>query len=394
MYAAERVFAAAPPAYVVALLLQLFWIPLRLLRIAGRDLAHDDELIAVMPLVAMVLMVGASRELARRGRGRVRAGMIVTFVSNVLWVALIVLGTAVATVDREQYAAMLDWLMWLTSGVTVLGVIGLAIAAGRGGTLTSAILIVLTSLVVVSAASMSIARLIGPGYIFWFYATIASVHAILGISLVAAIARQCEAPVRDHRRASRSFSLLAWLFAARAAFGCVMAVVGSSTTIVQMWMLGIEGVLLAAISLVMWDIAQSRLPMLPRFLPHLALAGVFVTTILIFDIIVWVFQSGLSDWYGSGHFIALRAWHLAAAAVGDGLLVGSVLRYAKHAPAIRWSVVTSAIVFGAVTAFEFISDRGTWVCEAIACTALIVVSRVAARALADDPVPTTADVFG
>jgi NhaP-type Na+/H+ or K+/H+ antiporter len=76
MYAAERVFAAAPPAYVVALLLQLFWIPLQLLRLAGRDVAHDDELIAIVPILAMVMMVGASRELVRRSRRRVRAGMI------------------------------------------------------------------------------------------------------------------------------------------------------------------------------------------------------------------------------------------------------------------------------------------------------------------------------
>jgi len=97
---------------------------------------------------------------------------------------------------------------------------------------------------------------------------------------------------------------------------------------------------------------------------------------------------------GTGRYVVFESWELAAAAIGNVVLLVSLWRYAKHAPAIRRIVIGGTVVVAAATAFElFGPERAMWVCEAIACCAVIPALRATAIALADDPVPTTADVF-
>ena len=68
-------------------------------------------------------------------------------------------------------------------------------------------------------------------------------------------------------------------------------------------------------------------------------------------------------------------------------------RYGRRAPAIRRKLVVSALVFVAAVGYELIGDDHLWICEAVACVALLPAFRAMAKALAGDSVQTTADVF-
>ena len=105
MYALERVFAAAPPLYVVALLLQLWWLPMRLLQIAGWDGAveHGRDISTAMTFVVTIALIGASWELIRRSRGRVRVGMVMTFAVNVLGLGLQLFMVYASMYDRDLF---------------------------------------------------------------------------------------------------------------------------------------------------------------------------------------------------------------------------------------------------------------------------------------------------
>jgi hypothetical protein len=396
MYADRRVFAAAPPLYVVALLIQLWWIPVGFLQVAGWDgwAIHRRELSSAMSLVTMLLLVAASWELVRRSRSRsrVRIGMVVTFAANLIGLAIQLIWIYGLT-SSEANIAVFETLGWATMVVGMLGVFGLAVAAGRRSLGTSLIVIALTA-VAVSPLRFVIGAIAGAEFAYWFQMAVAPVRVVLALIVIGAIAKQCYEPIRDHLRASRRFSLLVWLFAARAAFSCVVVVVGRSTIIVQLWLIGVETVMLSLVAVITWGIAQSQLPRMPRYALHLAMAGALVALFLITQIFVAVFALRIRDWYGNGHYIAIESWQVAPAAIANGFFVVALWRYAKHARAIRRSVIGGAIVVAAATAFElFGSEMATWVCEVIACAALIPAFRATALALADDPVPTTADVF-
>ena len=170
----------------------------------------------------------------------------------------------------------------------MLGVVGLAIAAGRGVLVTSLIVVVLTILVVTGPVQMLIVRIGGEEFLFWYYAALAPLRAVLLLIMIGAIAKQCYEPLPDPRRASRRFALLVWLFAARAMFACVMVALGSS----QLWSVGVETALLVLIAALMWSIAQTQLPQLPRFSMHVGMVGVLLSALLIAEILEAVFDTG------------------------------------------------------------------------------------------------------
>jgi chromate transport protein ChrA len=390
MYAAERVFAAAPPLYVVALLIQLWWIPVRFLKM-GWDVTeqYNTDVSRAMSMVAMVLLVGASWELVQRSRSRVRFGMALTFATNLVALALEMFRFYAVAPDRHAILHFYNSLQWVYVVVDVLGVTGIAVAAGRQTLGTSLVVIALTASLATPARD-AIRDLVGWSFSYWFHVAAVSLRALFAIIVIGVIAQQCFAPVRDHLQAARRFSLLAWLFAMRAAFACVMLAAARSTSIVQLWLVGLEAVLLLLVAMIVWGIAQNQLPRMPRYSLHVALAGIVLTWTLSANVILLGFGAPHDDGTGSG----LESWQLAAAAIANVVLLVSLWHYAKYARAIRRSVIAGTVVVVAATAFElFGPDRVMWVCEVLSCVAVIPAFRATAIALADDPVPTTADVF-
>jgi hypothetical protein len=381
--------------YVVGLLIQLWWIAVRLLVFAGWDglMEHGRDLSTAMMLVGMVALIGASWELVHRSRGRVRIGMVLTLVANVVGLALQLFWIYAMMTSRDLYLETLDPLSWVTSISYVLGVVGLATAAGRGTLVTSVIAVVLTVMVVIGPVQMLIFRAGGEQLLFWFNMALSPLRAVLLLIMVTAIAKRCYEPVRDPRRASRRFGLLVWLFAARAILACVMVGMGSVPVVTQLGLVGVETVLLALIVAAMWGIAQTQLPQLPRFSMHVGMIGVLTSVFLIAEILETVFDYGMEDWIEYRNYVAIESWQLAAAAIGGAVWMVAFWRYGKHAPALRRKLVVSALVFAAAVGYELIGDRHLWICEAIASVALIPAFRAMAKALAGDSVQTTADVF-
>ena len=391
MYADERVFAAAPPLYVVGLLIQLWWIPVRLLTFAGWDglIEHRRDLSTAMMFVGMVALIGASWELVRRSRGRVRIGMVLTLVTNVVVLAIQLFQIYAMLTSRDLFLDTLDPLSWISSISYVLAVVGLAIAAGRGSLATSLITVALTVMVVSGLVQRLLFGVGGEGILFWFFMALSPLRAVLVLIIITAIAKRCYEPVRDPRRASRGFALLVWLFAARAMFACVMVALGASGT--QPWLVGVETALLALIVAVMWGIAQTQLPQLPRFSMHVGMVGVLISVFLIAEILEAVFDTGTEIRFSyARQFEAIGSWQLATAAIGGAVWMIAFWRYA---PAIRRKLVVSALVFAAALGYELIGDNHLWVCEAVACVALLPAFHAMAKALAGDSVQTTADVF-
>jgi hypothetical protein len=392
------VFAAAPPLYVVALLIQLWWIPVRFLKLGGWDVLARNytEVSHAMAVTSLVMLVGASWELVRRSRDRVRIGMVMTFAANVAGLALEMFRLyAEASDSPSHYLAVNNSLHWAFIVPDILGVIGLAVAAGRRVLATSAIVIALTALLATPMVR-AIGHIAGSSFVYWFHIATASLWTVLALIVIGVITTQCSGPVRDHLQATRRFSLLAWLFAMRAAFACVMIAVGGSTASVQLWLIGFETALLSLVAMITWGIAQNQLPRMPRYSLHVALAGVLITWAQSADVMLMVLVGPHGEMYGegAGRYIALESSQLAAAAIGNVVLLVSLWRYAKYARAIRPSVIAGTIVVAAATAFElFANDRAMWICEVISCVAVIPAFRATAIALADDPVPTTADVF-
>jgi hypothetical protein len=388
------VFAAAPPAYVVALLIQLLWIPLRLLSLAGWDVfeEHDTAVTTALNFVATALLVSASWELVRRGRGRVRAAMVVTYVMNVGSFAI--QAYAFATMFGSRSGDWLVVLSWVWPISAVVAIVGLAIAAGTRS-LGSSIVALLLSLALYEVPPVS-RLLVGLGAaLFWVFAVCVTLRNFVLIKVVAAIAKQCYEPTRDPVRASRGFRWLAWVFAARAAFAVVIIAIGTSTLITQIWLIGIQVVLLGAFAYLAWGIAQTQLPQLPRYSMFFAVTSVLFAMFVLGQGPVTIIGFGHVNWYESGDVIEPSWWQLVPAMLGVAWVVMTLGRYAKRARSIKTSVAIGGAVFTATTCYALLVRGLTdaWVCAAVGSVAMIPALRATAKALAAEPVQTTADVF-
>lgn len=134
MYARQRVFAGAPPTYVVAMLLQLSWLPIWLANLVGIEVPHTNDIRSTFAQIGSAYIVAASWGLARRASGRVAWGAAIAFIANSVTVAFQVY--LIYLLDHRNgldgIESTLRVVAWVFPICISVATVALAVAAGRG----------------------------------------------------------------------------------------------------------------------------------------------------------------------------------------------------------------------------------------------------------------------
>jgi hypothetical protein len=390
MYARQRVFAGAPPTYVVAMLLQLSWLPIWLANLVGIEVPHTNDIRSTFAQIGSAYIVAASWGLARRASGRVAWGAAIAFIASSVTVAFQVY--LIYLLDHRNgldgIESTLRVVAWVFPICISVATVALAVAAGRGAMPVTIPMIALTFILI---PIPPLRELLASNEVF-FVARIGMdpARGLFTILSVAAIARQCREEHRDHVRGARGLNLLALLGGLYGLVAIVAAVLGASTILVQIYLLAIEGVLLVAI---VWALhAIARAAHLSRYVLHAAIICVLFTLFarLHATLSVYGVFSGDLDWYHDGSRLTPDWWQEVEVPLAMLCVVGVLWRYSRDKIVL---LCGAAGVTAVIASLFFIDYRATWVCTGVTCFALIPALVRTAKKLRADPVKTTADVF-
>lgn len=393
----------APPAFVVAMVAGVMWIPWALCRYFVDLPATAAQYIAIntgITFGAMLATVAAFGELAVRARGGIRAWLAVAAIATLL-AMFVSLASGFFGIKLARHLPYEVWsaiLQWSTSVPWLIAWLALGFAGWRAQRRT-AITLLAMSIVLCNLPPVRehIYAPLGPYFLFFLYVINAPIRNVIAILLAGAIAKRAHEPSRDHERAARSAKLLAFAIGALALVQLVSAagVRLISEEVDVRFGFSLADLLAALlVGVALWRLAQQQLPALPRYRSHVAALVALYTSGMVFETFTYSTTDGsFTDTFHAAH---VAWWHLVPVTLALALLVTILLGYAKH----RDGVYTPALIGGAgfiagVAGWFILKDHEVISPVSLACGYLALVPAVlrASRELSTDRVQTTADVF-
>jgi len=392
----------APPAFVVAMVAAVMWIPWALCQYLVDLPAMSAQYIAIntgITVGAMLVTVAAFGELAVRTRGGIRAWLVVSAIATLL--AMLVSfgggffgGVVAGHLPYELWIAILQWstsvpwlIAWLAFGF-----------AGWSAQRRTAITLLAMSIVLSNLPPVRehVYAPLGPYFLFFLYVINAPIRNVIAILLAGAIAKRAHEPSRDHLKAARSAKVLAFAIGALALVQLASAVgvrLISEEIDVRFGFTVSHLVAALLVAFALWRLAQQQLPALPRYRVHVAALIALYTAGMLAETFTYTMSGGADTSFHAAH---VAWWHLVPVTLALACLVTILLTYAKHRDAVYTPALLGGALFIAGVAGWFIlKDHEVISPVSLACGYLALVPAVlrASHELSTDRVQTTADVF-
>ena len=222
--------SGAPPMLVVGLVLHALWVPISaLLQLSDSRIAMGIASMSfVLYFVGLVMTVAGELELARRTRGRARAGMAMAMVGDG-FVLAIMLGVTVEPRWVYEHGTIFEVYRWGDPIAGLVMALGFILAAGRRHLVVSIAMFVIMAVIfpIPPLAAFVFEHLALGGSAAIVFGTLMGLRTFGFVRLGAVIAKAAAPVRRDHLRGARGFR---WA-AIASAIGAVATIAGLGFTL-------------------------------------------------------------------------------------------------------------------------------------------------------------------